>query len=135
MKTRKLAAPDWTPFQEFWRRDKALALLPEKIPLLEGGEELAEFKVRNSDLDLNNHVNNTRYAQWILDAVPVQSLKTATLHEYEINFLAETKLEDSISLQHFLLKSPADSSVQFQGFRKADAKTVFSAKLKVTEYP
>jgi acyl-ACP thioesterase len=29
-----------------------------------------EFRVRLSDIDTNNHVNNTRYVEWMLEAVP-----------------------------------------------------------------
>jgi medium-chain acyl-[acyl-carrier-protein] hydrolase len=34
-------------------------------------ELLSNYQVRNSDIDQNQHVNNTKYAQWILDAIPL----------------------------------------------------------------
>lgn len=129
MRTRKLAAPDWSPFAKIWREHGLLPHEPAKIALKKDGEELAEFEVRNSDLDLNDHVNNTRYAQWILDAVPVQQLRTVDLHEYEVNFLAETKSGDRITIQRYRDES---AFVQFQGLRKADGKVVFSARMRVT---
>lgn len=129
-KTRKLGKPDWASFQGVWRHEGLLDLQPGKILPQTGCEDLAAFQVRNSDLDLNNHVNNTRYAQWILDAVPLQMLRTAHLHEYEINFLAETKKGDEITLQR---GQESGSWVHFQGLRKADGKTVFTAKLKISE--
>jgi medium-chain acyl-[acyl-carrier-protein] hydrolase len=40
---------------------------PEKISVMkEELQDVAKFSVRNSDIDLNMHVNNTKYAQWIL---------------------------------------------------------------------
>ncbi|MGE3261969.1 MAG: acyl-[acyl-carrier-protein] thioesterase [Bacteriovoracia bacterium] len=131
--TRKLAIPDWSSFETVWRRDGSLTHQPEKILLPREVKDLAAFEVRNSDLDLNNHVNNTKYAQWVLDAVPLQTLKTADLHEYEINFLAETKKGDVITLQQ-PESAPVDGNELFQGLRKADGKIVFTSRLKVTQH-
>lgn len=92
-------------------------------------KELAQFHVRNSDLDLNGHVNNTRYAQWILDSVPHEKHTEFILREYEVNFIAETKSGDLISILGTTL---SDDSFQFQGLRTSDNKTVFAATLKVS---
>ncbi|MGZ3712870.1 MAG: acyl-[acyl-carrier-protein] thioesterase [Bdellovibrionota bacterium] len=130
--TRKLAKPDWSSFESVWRKEGFLEHFPEKILLPKEVKDLATFEVRNSDLDLNNHVNNTKYAQWILDAVPLQTLKTADLHEYEVNFLAETLKGDLITIQEPITESATADSF-FQGLRKADSKVVFTARLKVTQ--
>ena len=61
---------------------------PKKIIVSSKCQELARFHVRNSDIDSNNHVNNTRYAQWILDSLPIDLLKKGVeLKGYEVNFL------------------------------------------------
>jgi acyl-ACP thioesterase len=123
-KTRKLAQPDWSRFENAWRQGAALALEPGKIPPDPKARDLAEFEVRNSDLDLNDHVNNTKYAQWVLDAVSLDAVKSVDVYEYEINFLAETKKGDLITVQ----QSPGEA-IQFQGLRKADGKIVFTARM------
>lgn len=132
-KTRKIALVDWGPYSELWRDDGALPHQPGKITLAAEVEDLAQFQVRNSDIDLNNHVNNTRYAQWILDAIPIDILKgDVHLQEYEVNFLAETKTGDLVNVQ----KSKHDidenefQRVQFQGMRVSDGKAVFTARMK-----
>lgn len=127
--TRKLAKPDWSPLAAIWRPEGNLALAPQKILLRPDLASLTDFEVRNSDLDLNYHVNNTRYAQWILDAVPLEKLLTTELHEYEINFLAETKKGDVVTLQQ---SEEGGEIVQFQGLRKSDGKVVFSARMKTS---
>lgn len=100
-----------------------------KIPLKKDHKEIARFEVRNSDLDLNGHVNNTRYAQWILDAVPREKHLEFKLHEYEVNFLSETHAGDVISI----CSAPgAEEKFQFQGIRLSDQKIVFAATLKVS---
>lgn len=53
-----------------------------KIILKHNLVKLAEFHVRNSDLDLNGHVNNTKYAQWLLDSVTEDKHREFTLEEY-----------------------------------------------------
>lgn len=122
--------------------EKSLKLSPDEIrldcpPFIEAGKiqqssnskELAQFHVRNSDLDLNGHVNNTRYAQWILDSVPHEKHSEFLLREYEVNFIAETKSGDLISILGTTL---SDDSFLFQGLRSADKKIVFAAILKVS---
>jgi acyl-ACP thioesterase len=128
-RTRKLAAPDWSPFRGIWKEEGNLALNPRKLPLTQEGEDLAEFEVRNSDLDLNQHVNNTKYAQWILDAVPLSDLKSAELKGYEINFLAETRKGDRILVRR--MGGEDEKRADFEGKRVSDGKVVFAASLSL----
>lgn len=102
-------------------------IIPEKTEQ----PTLAEFKVRNSDIDQNNHVNNTKYAQWILDAIPFQAHHEYNLTSYSINFVAETKLNDIVKIQNGPRTNEQENSfeTQFQGVRSSDGKIVFVAKL------
>lgn len=128
MNTRKLAQLDVKKLAAIFREDYNHDQSPEKIQWQTDVTELAQFEVRNSDLDMNNHVNNTRYAQWILDAIPLEILKGDTqLTKYEINFLAETKSGDKVTL--LKTNAPDTSITQFQGVRTADGKPVFTARL------
>lgn len=126
MESRKVARPDWSALGPVFRHEGSLSLRPEKVPPLAAVEDRAEFQVRNSDLDLNNHVNNTKYAQWVLDAIPTNKLKSVELEEYEINFLAETKMGDVVTLQQ-----GREELTQFQGLRKSDEKIVFTARMRI----
>jgi acyl-ACP thioesterase len=47
------------------------------------------FTVRRSDLDLAEHVNNTSYVGWAIEAVSDEVWNSATLTELEIQFLSE----------------------------------------------
>jgi acyl-ACP thioesterase len=118
-----------------FQHDSPGALQPEKILVQGSGEEVARFLVRNSDLDMNNHVNNTKYAQWILDSLPVDTLRSGVnLHGYEVNFLAEARLGDEIIIRRFAPVSGegALEAVCFQGARVADGKSIFTARLLAT---
>jgi len=127
--TRKVAKPDWGPLEKHWRQAGALSLQPGKIPPLENPENLCEFEVRDSDLDLNNHVNNTRYAQWILDAGSLERREVGVIKEYEINFLAETLKGDLIGIERS--KGDGGPELFFGGRRQSDNKVVFVAKVGI----
>jgi acyl-ACP thioesterase len=138
MTARKIVSVDWSQFADVWRQQGVLELTPEKISWNADADTIAQFQVRNSDLDMNNHVNNTKYSQWILDALPLELLREGgDLLEYEVNFLAETKSGDVITIQ----KTNQDvfdgetRIIQFQGLRNADQKAVFSVRMRVTNGP
>jgi medium-chain acyl-[acyl-carrier-protein] hydrolase len=110
------------------RRDGLLAIAAGKIAPREGLKEAARFCVRNSDLDVNGHVNNTQYAKWILDSIPLDAHRRFRIASYEVNFLAETTLGDEIAIEGC---KAAHKLFHFQGRRTADGKVVFTAKLGV----
>ncbi|MBN2256145.1 MAG: hypothetical protein JW736_10585, partial [Deltaproteobacteria bacterium] len=60
----------------------------------------AGIRVSYRDLDMNEHVNNVRYIEWIIDSFPLEFLRNHTLKELEINYLAEALYADEISLGH-----------------------------------
>ena len=137
MKTRKTvrtaALAPHVPFHT----DARAALEAAKIEPQSGLVDLARFDVRNSDLDMNQHVNNTRYAQWISDSIPIDWHRLFALLEYEINFLAETHLGDAITIQKGMAKPviPDAAQAQFQGLRAADQRVVFTARITVGTDP
>ncbi len=135
MQTRKMVLADWALYTDVWRQDSGLSISPAKISACSSPVNLAEFQVRNSDIDSNNHVNNTKYAQWILDSLPINILREGLeLQEYEINFLAEARIEDVITIQR-AGKQQTDGKItiaKFQGLRKKDDRVIFTAQLKTT---
>lgn len=129
MNTRKMTTLDLQKRAVAYREDYQREEHPQKIPWQTQIEELAQFQVRHSDLDMNNHVNNTKYAQWILDALPLDILKGSLhLEKYEINFLAEAKSGDVVSLHRATIPDLPDVT-QFQGVRRADGKPIFAARM------
>lgn len=135
LETRKLALQDWSQFPIFWQNpEQTLSAKPEKVPLQPNCRKLSEFEVRNSDYDLNEHVNNTRYAQWILDSLSIDKLKGGVLLKgYEVNFLAEMKLGNVVSIEQS--GETCEGVLHFQGLRKEDQKPVFTAQLFVEDVP
>lgn len=62
------------------------------------------FYVRLSDIDMNHHVNNTSYVDWIIESVPEEILMSASLQSCEIGYKAEAFYGDKIECH----SEPAD---------------------------
>lgn len=53
-------------------------------------EKYIDFYVRRSDIDYNNHVNNTKYLSWMLESIPEYVYQNYILDEFEILYKKET---------------------------------------------
>ena len=133
VRTRRLIRPGFVGASLDFRLDGALAFTPQKIAVRQDLAETARFSVRNSDLDANGHVNNTRYAQWILDSTPLESHPARRVARYEVNFLAEVQVGDAVAIDSAPVEaiSNAETSVQFQGRRLSDGAHAFAAVVGV----
>ena len=48
------------------------------------------YRVMRSQIDLNGHVNNVHYANWMLESVPEEAVRGLLVSECEIAFRSET---------------------------------------------
>ena len=78
------------------RTDGGLNFRTERIALPDDMQQVNQFKVRVSDLDVNAHVNNVKYTQWALDMMTERNHREFTIKEYDINFLSETFMGDEM---------------------------------------
>ena len=123
IKSDAILAPDET-------KEAVTDLEATKIELVTDTDHLTSFQVRNSDIDMNLHVNNTKYAQWVLDSIPASSHSKFRLLQYEVNFLAETHVGDTISIDSKTSQLFDPLVIQFQGTRQADKKPVFVSRIR-----
>ncbi|CAB1083561.1 hypothetical protein D1AOALGA4SA_11122 [Olavius algarvensis Delta 1 endosymbiont] len=68
----------------------------DKLPALKSPVHEKRFTVRHSDLDINQHANNVKFVEWVIEGVPAATLSDAVPVELEINFQAEAFYEDRI---------------------------------------
>jgi acyl-ACP thioesterase len=73
---------------------------PGKVDTLSSGILTKSTKVGYRDMDVNAHVNNIKYIDWLLDAFDLTFHEAHTLRELEINYLAEASYGDEISVIH-----------------------------------
>jgi acyl-ACP thioesterase len=66
------------------------------------------FQVRRSDMDCNQHVNNTVYTDWALEAVP-DDVAEGHLRSLEVSFRAEAVYGESILSQSVSRRSGSDT--------------------------
>ncbi|TJX14173.1 acyl-ACP thioesterase [Tissierella creatinini] len=59
-------------------------------------EKGLEFHVRRSDIDSNKHVNNVKYLNWILEAVPDDIVDKHRLYDLDIFYKKEVKQGNTI---------------------------------------
>lgn len=71
--------------------------LPGKVEYKEG-KLIYKKTIRYSDIDLNSHLNNTRYIELIQDAFDIDFYKSHKLVNLTINYLSELKLNDEVSI-------------------------------------
>jgi acyl-ACP thioesterase len=56
-----------------------------------------QFSIRYSDIDSNNHVNNVKYFEWAIEAIPLDVINNYTLKRIKVIFEKETTYGDVIS--------------------------------------
>lgn len=69
-----------------------------RINLLQETAKIYERNVVLSDLDIVNHVNNTKYLEWCLDTLQPKSVLKQEIKALEMNFLRELNLNDTVEL-------------------------------------
>ena len=71
--------------------------MPEKV-ISDNLEKVETRRVRYSDIDLNAHLNNTKYIDYIIDIHDIDFYKKHRVKEILINFEKEIKNGDSVEL-------------------------------------
>ena len=72
----------------------------EKLGRLKGCDASAgaSMPVTYGDLDMNGHVNNVRYIEWVLNSLPLEFHRAHVLSALEVNYLAEAVDGQSVSI-------------------------------------
>jgi len=80
----------------------AILEVPGKLTVPEGchlAHEMSQ-QVAYCDIDLINHVTNTKYVEWTLNCLPFASLSNQGISLFQINFNLEAKYGDTVELLH-----------------------------------
>jgi acyl-ACP thioesterase len=82
-------------------------------------------QVRFSEVDQNGHVNNIRYIDWCIDALPSEWHREHRIRSMVINYLSEVRADETLEIS----SGPGrEQSHIIQGTRKGDGKTIFRTR-------
>lgn len=84
-----------------------------------------DFEVRWHELDPNGHVTNITYCTWVLESLPYEHLDQFKLTHIDLQFKAETKLEDQVRASWTFL---GPLQIAHQISRLSDGKVLALAK-------
>jgi acyl-CoA thioesterase FadM len=70
-----------------------------KVPGCDGEGSQVQVIARYSDLDQNDHVNNTRYVRWFLDCFSPQDFDRLELTSFDINYSRAAGWNDTVTLK------------------------------------
>lgn len=79
-------------------------------------DSISIHNVKFSDLDIVNHVNNTKYLEWCLDTIEPDILLQHRIKAIEMNFLKELNLSDEIEVH----QRKNENKIQFRIQHKDD---------------
>ncbi len=83
------------------------------------------FRVPLSDIDLNEHVNNTKYLKWLIDSFERKDWNTPWT-SIEANYLAEARFAE-----HIVVKRQVEGSIHRMEAHSDDLnKPVFRAEIR-----
>ncbi len=72
---------------------------PGKVKLPEGDIQKSTVCPKYSDLDINNHVNNSKYIDWFTDQIPLDIHKNGILSEISVSYSREIRSGETVGLE------------------------------------
>ena len=128
----------WAVFNTKTRRPENLALPHEhfekfpdratlhpfsKIDFQHEMKKVGTHKVKLSDLDIVNHANSVKYLEWCLDCVDLAIIQDQKIDSFEMNYLKEVSLNDTVSIDQKTTEDTITFAVQ------REEKTCFALQL------
>lgn len=76
--------------------------LPASVGVLQGTEFISEYMPVYTDLDVNGHVNNTRYADWLCNALGIEEMSRSEPETIILNYHHEILPGQKITLRRIM---------------------------------
>ena len=93
--------------------------LPATVSALQGEEFVSTFQPVYTDLDLNGHVNNTRYVDWLCNALGIEMMRRYEPESIIVNYNHEVLPDQTVTLRRIL----RGQEYRFHG--EADGQSAF----------
>lgn len=91
--------PIFNDIKEKWGYTKEEAIdtnIKKKIDAIDSADYIKNFRVNRFDTDMNKHVNNIRYLQWVIESIPENIVDTHYLHKIDGRFISEAQFGDTV---------------------------------------
>ena len=108
-------------------KDRAALDTMHKLPSIEDVHYSSEKISTYSDLDVNQHVNNVKYVEWILNTFSLEFQKNYQIKTFEINYRHEIGYNEKVDLES--QKAENTELHSFQGIRKETNTCAFRASV------
>ena len=106
--------------------EDALTEVPEKIPALNEKELVFKKKIKYSDIDVNQHVNNAKYVEFLLDSFSKEQFRDNEIKEITLSFLAEAKFGNEIEI--YIEKEKQNNNIDvLEALNTSTNKPIFKA--------
>jgi acyl-ACP thioesterase len=112
------------------KTERALGRGLAKMKPIEDAEPVFEKMIGYSDVDYNEHINNARYVDYIMDCIPFPEHKSRAIRAVEVNYLNELTPGETIVLRRAAVPE-TNGRLYVEGVRKTDEQPVF---LSVVEF-
>jgi len=102
MKTSKAVPPSTSPYPLPIKEGKEA--LPEKLEILSMGlfpKVIDQVQGRNTDMDINHHVNHCRYVDWVLDVLTRDEIKSRGIRSIQMNYIHQVPLNERVDIVRF----------------------------------
>lgn len=100
----------------------------DKIPTVEDKNLCFKKIVRYTDLDVNNHMNNVKYVEQVLNCFTESFYKKHDITELQINFLKQCKYGNKIKIYR---KEIEKNKFYVEALKKGEKKHVFKCRIKI----
>lgn len=87
-----------------------------------------EYTFRISDIDLNRHVNSTRYVELILNQMDIADFDEFFLSRFEIEYKHEAHFNDTVEVASVISTDTMTSAINFEGTTMCAARSVMSPR-------
>ena len=125
---RPIRLPEWMSAIREPARHRAVDDAFARLPVLRQPDHEQRFRIRYSDLDLNNHVNNVHYVEWAVETLPREQVEGYHLNALEMHFRTETTFGDTVLGQAEQDEHPDGLIFTHRLVRAADAREVALAR-------
>lgn len=105
--------------------EQAIEEYPAKFEYICNEPLLSERTVLYSDIDINKHVNNSRYIEFILDCYNYEEHEKQQIKALTVSYKGETHFMDKLKISRASLRDQAGSDL-VKAERESDNKDIFN---------